>query len=75
MQYTIESRPLTSSLSFDGHPRQTTIDAASADDAITQFLLQSASELVSLTKPVTGSESIATVRKNDSVFLLRVYAA
>jgi hypothetical protein len=74
LQYTIESRPLTASQSFDGSARQTTIDAADADDAITKFLTQSASELVSLTKPVTGSESIATVRKNDAVFLLRVYA-
>ena len=75
MQYTIESRPLTLSPSPDGEPRETTIDAASADDAITKFLHQNASELVSLTTPVKGSESIATVRKNDSVFLLRVYAA
>ena len=75
MQYTIESRPLTNSPSLDGEPRQTTIDAANADDAITKFLIQSASELVSLTTPAKGSESIATVRKNDSVFLLRVYAA
>ena len=75
MQYTIESRPLTTTPSFDGESRQTTIDAASADDAITKFLHQSASELVSLTTPPKGSESIATVRKNDSVFLLRVYAA
>ena len=75
MQYTIESRPLTASASFDGSARQTTIDAANAEEAITQFLTQSASELVSLTRPVIGSESIATVRKNDSVFLLRVYAA
>ena len=75
MHYTIESRPLTNSPLLDGEPRQTTIDAASADDAITQFLHQNASELVSLTTPAKGSESIATVRKNDSVFLLRVYAA
>jgi hypothetical protein len=74
LQYTIESRPLTSPIN-DGESRQTTIDAASADDAITQFLHESASELVSLTTPAKGSESIATVRKNDSVFLLRVYAA
>ena len=74
MQYTIESRPLTPNTSYDGQPKQTTVDAANADDAITQFLSQSASELVSLTKPVTGGESIATVRQNDSVFLVRVYA-
>src|SRR5204863_4077022 len=58
LQYTIESRPLTSSPSLDGEPGQTTIDAASADDAITKFLHQSASELVSLTRPAKGSESI-----------------
>jgi hypothetical protein len=75
LQYTIESRPLTASASFDGQARQTTVDAANADDAITKFLRQSASELVSVTKPVIGTESIATVRKNDSVFLVRVYAA
>lgn len=75
MQYTIESRPLTSSASFDGKPRQTTIDAASEDDAISKFLHQSASELVSVTRPAIGSESIATVRKDDSVFLVRIYTA
>ena len=78
MQYTIESRPLTSEsthrAAYDGEPQQTTIEAADADDAISQFLTQSASELVSLTRPLRGRESIATVRKDDSVFLLRVYA-
>lgn len=78
MQYTIESRPLTTEsthhAAYDGKPKQTTIEAASADDAITQFLLQSASELVSLTSPTAGRESIATVRKDDYVFLVRVYA-
>ena len=78
MQYTIESRPLTNEStrrSFDGEPRQTTIEAADVDDAITQFVHQNASELVSLTKPIKGSESIATVRKDEAVFLVRVYAA
>ncbi len=75
LQYTIESRPLTASPSFDGAAKQTTVNAADAEDAITQFLHESASELVSLTRPVAGSESIATVRKNDAVFLVRVYAA
>ena len=75
MQYTIESRPLTASASFDGAARQTTIDASDPEEAIIQFLHDSSSELVSLTRPVAGSESIATVRKNDAVFLVRVYAA
>jgi hypothetical protein len=71
VQYTIESRQLTSYT----EPKQTTIEAASPDDAVTQFVRESECELVSLTKPLTGKESIATIRKNDSVFLLRVYAA
>jgi hypothetical protein len=75
LQYTIESRPLTNSPSSDGSSNQTTIDAVDPHDAVTKFVLQSASELVSLTTPAKGSESIATVKKNDSVFLLRVYAA
>jgi hypothetical protein len=75
LQYTIESRPLTASASFNGAARQTTVDAADAEEAITQFLHDSSAELVSLTRPVAGSESIATVRKNDAVFLVRVYAA
>jgi hypothetical protein len=78
LQYTIESRPLTTQsthhAAYDGEPRQTTIEAASAGDAITQFVRQSASELVSLTSPHTGKESIATVRKDDFVFLVRVYS-
>lgn len=71
MQYTIESRQLTSYT----EPKQTTVEATSPDDAITQFVRESECELVSMTKPLTGKESIATIRKNDSVFLLRVYMA
>jgi hypothetical protein len=79
MQYTIESRPLTSESAhrkpYDGQPRQIQIEAPTAEDAISQFLYQNASELVSLTTPGRGSESIATVRKGDSVFLVRIYSA
>ena len=79
MQYTIESRPLTNEYthraSADAEPKQTTIEAANADDAISEFLRQSASELVSLTRPIKGRESIATVKKDEYVFLVRVYAA
>ncbi len=51
------------------------IDADTADDAITQFVRQSDSELVSFLKPAECRESIGTVKKNDTVFLVRVYAA
>lgn len=70
VQFTIETRDLS-------NPRsdRTTIEAANADDAITQFVRSNASELMSLTKPCDGRESIGTIRKNDSVLLVRVYSA
>ena len=78
VQYTIESRPLTNEYTHrpaaDAEPRQTRIEAASAEGAISEYVRQSQSELVSLTRPLTGRESIATVKKNDSVFLVRVYS-
>ena len=71
MQYTIESRPLTS----DTTPsKQIRIEAANPESAISEYVRRSDGELVSVTKPLTGRESIATVRKNDAVFLVRVYS-
>lgn len=75
MQFTIESRELTSNTNDRLDPVSTTIDAESADDAISAFVQQSASELVSLQRPAECRESIATVKKDDVVFLVRVYAA
>lgn len=83
MQYTIEARELTRELtgestqrpSPDGESLRTTVDAVDPDEAITRYVQQSASELVSFTRPGRGQESIATVKKEDSVFLVRVYAA
>ena len=77
MRYTIEARQLTSQHahrpSGEANPRQTIIEARDPDDAITQFIRENHSELVSLTQPTRG-ESIATVKKDDSMFLVRVYA-
>jgi hypothetical protein len=79
LQFTIESRQLTNEYThrppFDVEPQQTFIEAGTPDDAIGEFVRQNGSELVSLTKPVRGQESIATVKKDNSVFLVRVYAA
>jgi hypothetical protein len=79
VQYTIESRQLskrdTERARADAESRQILIEASDADDAITQFIRQSECELVSLTKPLTGRESFATIKKDESVFLVRVYAA
>jgi len=79
LQYTIESRELTSEytqrLASQGEPHRTTIEARDPGEAINLFVDQDDSELVSFTNPRPGSESIATVRKKDVVFLVRVYAA
>ena len=75
----IEARELTNEdthrPSPDPRARRITIEAKSPDDAISQFLSENHSELVSLANPVRGRESIATVRMDDSVYLVRVYAA
>ena len=79
LQFTIETRELRSQHprrpSADPGPHQETIEASTADDAISEFVRRNASELVSMTKPAEGRESIATVKKDDSVFLVRVYSA
>jgi len=79
LQYTIESRELTSEYTHrpthKAEPRRTTIEARDPGEAINRFVHQNESELVSFTNPRPGSESIATVKKNDVVFLVRVYAA
>lgn len=79
MRYTIEERELTNESthrpSFRGGPRHTVIEADDEADAISQFVVENASELVSVVKPAHGIESIATVKKDDSVYLVRIYAA
>ena len=78
MQYTIEARELTNEYThrptYDVESRRTVIEASDADEAISRFVRESECELVSFTSPARGSESIATVKKEDAVFLVRVYA-
>ena len=77
MRYTIEARQLTSESSHrpahDAEWQRMTIEAAGPAEAISEFIRDNASELVSLAHPVLGRESIAMVKKDDSVFLVRVY--
>ena len=77
MQFTIESRQLTNEYthrpSFD--LPVTAKMRLRVDDAIGEFVRRNHSELVSLIRPIRGQESIATVKKNDLVYLVRVYAA
>jgi hypothetical protein len=78
LQYTIEARELTNEYThrpaYDGQARKMTVEAGDAGEAISQYVQQSDAELVSFTSP-RGTESIATVKKEDTVFLVRVYAA
>ena len=61
--------------SFDAELRQTVIEAGDQEEATSSFLQQHARELVSVTRPRGAGESIATIKKDDTVFLVRVYAA
>jgi hypothetical protein len=77
MQYTIEARELTNEYthrpSFDRPLHRTTVEAGCPDEAISHFVRENRSELVSFSRPARGRESIATVKKDDSVYLVRVY--
>ncbi len=78
LQYTIEERKLTSKsekMPSERAPRRTVMEAEDADEAISRFVVQNSSELVSVSRPARGTESIATVRKDDSVYLVRIYSA
>ena len=79
MQYTIEARELTNEYThrptYEVESSRTLVEADDADQAINEFVRNSQLELVSLSRPARGMESIATVKKEDTVFLVRVYAA
>jgi len=78
VQFTIEARELTIGWTrriAEPWANRTIVEAPDANDAIAQFVRANDSELVSFLKPAEGRESIATVRKNDAVFLVRVYEA
>ena len=79
MQYTIEARELTNEYTHrpahDGVSRRMTVEAGDANEAIIQYVRECEGELVSFTRPGRGLESIATVKREDTVFLVRVYAA
>ena len=74
MQFTIESRELNPEATLT-EPRSTVIEAADRGSALSEFVRRNAWELVSFATPVRGRESIATVKKDDSVYLVRVYEA
>lgn len=77
MQYTIEARELTTEHaqrpSAEGETERITVEAGTPDDAISQFLVRNRSQLVSFSRPGKGRESIATVKRDETVFLVRIY--
>jgi len=78
LQYTIEARELSKPHSNRPHNAEslrTVVVANDADEAIHQYVRDRDAELVSFTQPARGLESIGTVKKEDTVFLVRVYAA
>ena len=75
MQYTIEARELTNPTSYGAQSLRTIVMARDADDAINQYVRDRHAELVSFTHPGNGHESIATVKKANAMFLVRVYTA
>jgi hypothetical protein len=79
LQYTIEARELTNEYThrpaIDVESRRMTVEAGDPDEAITQYVRECEGELVSCMRPARGLESIATVKKEDTVYLVRVYAA
>lgn len=78
MKYTIEARQLTSEFTHrravDADTRRMFVEADDAGEALSRFVDDNESEVVSF-QPVEGRESIATVKKKDSVYLVRVYSA
>jgi predicted oxidoreductase (fatty acid repression mutant protein) len=75
LQYTIEVRELTNPTSYDAQSLRTVVMAKDADEAIQQYVRDRAAELMSFMHPGNGQESIATVKKEDAFFLVRVYEA
>jgi len=77
LQYTIEARPLTSEAtqrrSAAPESSSITIEADDAGEALSHFMRDNDSELVSF-QPTPGRESIATIRNHEAVFLVRVYS-
>ena len=76
MQYTIEARELSSDAvrrPVKAESRTTVVEARDADEALSLFVNGDEFELVSFVQP-RGRESIATIKKHDAVYLVRVYA-
>ncbi len=77
MQFTIERRRLSSEphhAESDLESATSVIEAADPEDAIFKYVADERSELMSHAHALRGTESVATVRKNDAVYMLHVYS-
>jgi hypothetical protein len=76
MKFSIEQRQLTSEEShrpvFEPESTTAVIEAADHDEAIGWLAHTGHSEVISVVRPLRGGEAVATVRRNEAVFLWRV---
>lgn len=76
MLFTIESRQLTpKALLAASASRRQTVDAENAQRAILQYITAQRAQLISCVTPRAGRESIATMKKDEALFLVRVSAS
>ena len=79
LQYTIEARELSSAHSnaWTSQPGVSpdVVMARDPQDAIEQYVRDLEAVLLTFMQPSPGRESIGIVRKEDTVLLVRVYAA
>jgi hypothetical protein len=76
VQFTIERLPLSARShdpAVDSERVTSIIEAADPEDAISRYVSEERSELMSHARALRGAESVATVRKDDAVYMLRVY--
>ncbi len=78
MHFTIEARELTRAETGDRRPEAepllTVVVAKDADEAIHRYVRDRSAELTSFVQPGASHESIGTIRKEDAMFLVRVYS-
>jgi hypothetical protein len=77
VQFTIEKSQLTvdshQGAAIDSEPTTAVVEASDSEDAVFKYLAEESSELMSHVHPLWGAESVATVRKDDALYMLRIY--
>jgi hypothetical protein len=77
VQFTIEKCPLSSEPGqgdwIESEAANSIVEASDSADAVSKYLAGESSELMSHVHPLWGAESVAMVRKDDTVYMLRIY--